>query len=63
MSDPAPVTPGQPPGVSARIVLLLAAAICINYVDRGNLATAAPLLKTELNLSNTQVGVLLSAFF
>ncbi len=63
MSEPARAIPGQPPGVSARIVLLLAAAIFINYVDRGNLATAAPLLKTELDLSNTQLGVLLSAFF
>ena len=51
------------PGVSARLVLLLAAAIFINYVDRGNLAIAAPLLKNELGLSNTQIGMLLSAFF
>ena len=42
---------------------LLAFAILINYVDRGNLAVAAPLLKEELRLSNTQVGVLVTAFF
>lgn len=42
---------------------LLAVAILINYVDRGNLAVAAPLLKDELHLSNTQVGVLVTAFF
>jgi MFS family permease len=53
----------SPPGVSAGIVLLLAAALFINYVDRGNLSTAAPLLQFELHLSNTQIGVLLSAFF
>ncbi len=53
----------SPSGVSARIVLLLAAALFINYVDRGNLSTAAPLLQSELHLSNTQIGVLLSAFF
>jgi MFS family permease len=47
----------------ARIVLLLAAAVCINYVDRGNLATAAPLIQDELHLSSTQLGFLLSAFF
>jgi MFS family permease len=63
MNDADRVMPAQPPGVSARLVLLLAAALFINYVDRGNLSTAAPLLKTELNLSNTQIGVLLSAFF
>ncbi len=56
------VTSG-PPGVSARVVLLLAAAIFINYVDRGNLSIAAPLLQSEMHLSNTQIGVLLSAFF
>ncbi|HZZ35626.1 MAG TPA: MFS transporter [Caulobacteraceae bacterium] len=45
------------------IVVLLAVAVFINYVDRGNLATAAPLMKDELKLSNTQMGLLLSAFF
>ena len=50
-------------GLGAGVVGLLALAIFINYVDRGNLATAAPLIKDELRLSNTQVGVLLSAFF
>ncbi len=63
MNEPARVSSTHPPGVSAGLVLLLGAAIFINYVDRGNLATAAPLLKTELALSNTQIGVLLSAFF
>ncbi len=45
------------------MVLLLAAAVCINYIDRGNLATAAPLIQDELKLSATQLGMLLSAFF
>ena len=49
--------------LSQWIVLLLALAIFINMVDRGNLATSAPLLKDELGLSNSQMGVLLSAFF
>jgi MFS family permease len=48
---------------SGAVVLLLAAAIFINYVDRGNLATASPLIQRELKLSNTQVGLLISAFF
>jgi MFS family permease len=51
------------PGVPFRIVLMLGVAVFINYVDRGNLATASPLLKGELGLTNTQVGTLLSAFF
>ena len=43
--------------------MLMAAAVFLNYVDRGNLATAAPLLAQDLHLTNTQLGVLLSAFF
>jgi hypothetical protein len=50
-------------GASARVVALLALAVFINYIDRGNLGTAAPLLRDELALSNTQLGLLLSAFF
>jgi MFS family permease len=46
-----------------RIVLLLAAAVFLNYFDRGTLATAAPLVREELALSNTEMGVLFSAFF
>jgi len=46
-----------------RLVLLLSVALLINYVDRGNLSTAAPLIQRELHLSNTQLGFLLSAFF
>lgn len=45
------------------LVLLLGVAVFINYVDRGNLATAGPLLKAELKLSNTSFGLLISAFF
>ena len=47
----------------ATLVALLAAAIFINYIDRGNLATAAPLIKDEFRLSNFQFGVMTSAFF
>lgn len=45
------------------VVALLALCVFINYVDRGNLATASPLMQDELRLSNTQIGILLSAFF
>lgn len=44
-------------------LFLLTLAILINYIDRGNLALAAPLLKGELHLSAGQLGILLSAFF
>jgi MFS family permease len=45
------------------VVWLLAAAVFINYFDRGNLATASPLLQRELRLSNSELGILFSAFF
>ena len=46
-----------------RVVVLLALAALINYIDRGNLSIAASLLKDELNLSASQLGILLSSFF
>lgn len=44
-------------------LLLLALSVLINYIDRGNLSIAAPLLKDELGISASQLGILLSAFF
>jgi MFS family permease len=51
------------PTTATRLVLLVSAAVFINYIDRGNLATAAPLMQDELHLSASQLGVLLSAFY
>jgi len=45
------------------VVVLLAFSLFINYIDRGNLSIAAPMLKDELNISASQLGLLLSAFF
>jgi MFS transporter, ACS family, D-galactonate transporter len=53
-------------GLAARlsgVLVLLGASAFINYVDRGNLSIAAPMLKDELGISAAQLGVLLSAFF
>jgi ACS family D-galactonate transporter-like MFS transporter len=47
----------------APMITLLVIAVLINYVDRGNLALAAPLLSREWGMSASQLGVLLSAFF
>jgi MFS family permease len=47
----------------APTLILLVLALLINYVDRGNLALATPLLKVEWGLSASQLGLLLSAFF
>jgi ACS family D-galactonate transporter-like MFS transporter len=45
------------------LLCLLSLSVFINYVDRGNLSVAAPLLKQELNLSASQLGVLLGGLF
>src|SRR5215469_17857985 len=45
------------------VVLWLAFSLFINYIDRGNLSIAAPMLKEELNVSAKQLGLLLSAFW
>jgi MFS family permease len=49
--------------LSRGVILVLGLVVLLNYVDRGSLATAAPLLQDELALSNAQIGLLLSAFF
>ncbi len=63
MTPDAPATQLRVSAIGPTVVPLLAVAIFINYVDRGNLATAAPLIKDQLQLSSTQIGLLLSAFF
>ena len=45
------------------MVGLVTLAVFINYVDRGNLATAAPLMQDDLHLTPGQLGILLSAFY
>lgn len=58
------VAPALPRTNTASLLVgLLTIAILINYVDRGNLATAAPLIKDELHLDNLQIGWMTSAFF
>jgi len=50
-------------GRARALVLLLGAAVFLNYVDRNAIGVAAPLLKGELDLTATQFGVAVSAFF
>jgi len=45
------------------VVMLLAAVLFLNYVDRGTLSTAAHLVQADLVLNDSQMGILLSAFF
>ncbi|MCQ4272623.1 MFS transporter [Pseudomonas kuykendallii] len=48
--------------VRGRVLLLLCAMYFITYVDRVNIATAAPFIKQDLGLSNSELGMVLSAF-
>ena len=45
------------------LIALGGLVVLINYVDRGNIATAGPLIKDELGIDNTTFGLLVSAFF
>ena len=45
------------------LLALLTLSVIINYIDRGSLSIAAPLLKDELGLTPSQIGILLSSFF
>ena len=45
------------------LVLLLGAAVFLNYVDRGAIGIAAPLMTSELRLDPKAFGLVLSAFF
>jgi MFS family permease len=53
----------QTPGPRTLLLALLTVAVCLNYIDRGTLAIAAPLIQGELHLTATELGVLLSSCF
>jgi MFS family permease len=56
--------PGRAPSrFPLALATLLGAALMINYVDRGTISTAAPLIEKELGLTPSQLGWILSAFF
>lgn len=50
-------------GTFAPALVLLVILALINFIDRGNLSIAAPLLKAELRISASELGILFSAFF
>jgi sugar phosphate permease len=47
---------------TGNVVLLLCLMYLITYIDRVNISTAAPLIRKELGLSQTQLGIVFSAF-
>ncbi|HVH84043.1 MAG TPA: MFS transporter [Steroidobacteraceae bacterium] len=58
-----PAAPELARGTRWWIVVLLATALFINYVDRGAVPTAAHLIQDDLGFSPQQLGLLLSAFW
>jgi MFS family permease len=62
MTIPAGLRGALRPTVSNQVLLLLCLMYLILYVDRVNISTAAPLIKAELGLSNTELGFAFSAF-
>ena len=47
----------------AGLVVMLSLALMVNYIDRGAIATAAPLLQKELALSPSEIGWVLAVFY
>src|ERR1700676_764724 len=64
MASKASATGGKTKAFSATTVVLLLICLMygITYIDRVNVSTAASVFKQELHLSNTQVGLVFSAF-
>ena len=54
--------PRQRVGAPLVVLALLCVLYVILYIDRTNISTAAPLIKGDLDLSNTQIGLIFSAF-
>jgi sugar phosphate permease len=48
--------------VANRVLFLLSLMYMLFYIDRVNISTAAPLIKADLGLSNTELGLAFSAF-
>ena len=45
------------------VSLVLALGFVVNYIDRGNVAVAGPLIRSEFGVSPTKLGFLFSSFF
>jgi len=44
-------------------IILIGAAIALNYIDRGAVSVAAPLIKDEFGLTNERYGLIVSSFY
>jgi ACS family D-galactonate transporter-like MFS transporter len=51
------------PAPTTGLIVMIGLMIALNYIDRGALSVAAPLMQGELGLSATSYGIVVSAFF
>ncbi len=56
-------TQSKPTKVRWKLFVLLLVLVTLNYVDRGSISVAMPLIQEEFDLSPEAIGLLLSAFF
>ncbi|MDT7642477.1 MAG: transporter, family, D-galactonate transporter [Pseudonocardiales bacterium] len=61
--DARPATTGRRSRVRWKIFTMLLALVALNYVDRGSISVALPLITKELHISKEATGIALSAFF
>lgn len=59
----APMLTRKPTKVRWKLFVLLLVLVTLNYVDRGSISVAMPLIQKEFHLTPEVIGVLLSAFF
>jgi MFS family permease len=59
----APKSESRPLVKFAPALFLLTISFVINYIDRGNISVAGPLIKHDFRLSDSELGILFSAFF
>ena len=57
------MAPKTTSGPSLTLIVMVGLVIMLNYIDRGAVSIAAPLIKDEMGLSATAYGFVVSAFF
>ncbi|MDQ4213518.1 MFS transporter [Microbacterium capsulatum] len=62
-TDTATGSSAKPTRVRWRLFILLLILVTVNYVDRGSISVALPIIQKDFHLSPELVGLLLSAFF
>ncbi|NBE50676.1 MFS transporter [Streptomyces boluensis] len=62
-TDPPRTTSAAPTRTRWKVFLLLLGVVALNYIDRGSVSVALPLITEDLNLSKEVTGFVLSAFF